>query len=96
MIAPAGPAPPPPQCEAQRRPGEHVEEQQGPVEAVTDLVGQRHAANGYRKQKQCGVDDPVAPRAGRGRRLVLVRADEPAEAKTESGHDCQGRRRNRG
>ena len=91
-----GPAPPPPQGEAERRAADHIEDEQRPVEPVVDDVGQRQAADQDRQQEQCGVDDPVPPRAGCGWRLVFV-GHEPPEATSKSAHNTpKPRRRDRG
>ena len=83
------PAPPPPEREAERRAADHIDDEQRPVQPAADLVSQRHGAERDRQQEQRAVDDPVAPRAARGRRVVLVRDDEQGGQETASAHSRQ-------
>jgi hypothetical protein len=68
------PAPPAPQGEAQRRPTDHVEHEQRRFKPAVDGVGQLRAADRDRQQEQCGVDDPVAPRAAYRCPVVVLEA----------------------
>jgi hypothetical protein len=46
-----------------------------------------------REQEQHAIDDPVAPRAARGRLLVLLAGDEHGGQETVSAHGAKRRRR---
>jgi hypothetical protein len=80
------PAPPPPQGEAQHRPADHVDDEQRALQPVPGAAHAGGDAEHGRDEEQDTVDDPVASRPRRDRRVVVLQAEGLAEDSTCGGH----------
>src|SRR5262249_16895677 len=83
---PGGPARRPPGGGAGPRPADRIDDQQ---RAMQPMLGAVHAGgdreHGCEEEKGT-VDDPVAPRTRRDRRVVVLRAKDLAKGSTDGGH----------